>query len=80
MLWLIGYLTVGLVLSIVYLVRYAKKGKMNDLPKIKRVAVGVLFVVLYSFIWSVVEIFSFVFALFRVAKFHNISYIRSKTK
>lgn len=74
--WLIGYLAIGLIISIVYLVRYIKKGKMTDLPKLKRIAVSFLFTVLYTFVWCPVEIFSFIFALFRIAKFHNISYTR----
>lgn len=71
MLWLIGYVIIGLAVSIVYLIRYIKKGKMNELSKIRRISTCALFVVVYTIIWLPIELFSFVFAIIRYVRLHE---------
>lgn len=68
MLWLIGYVIIGLAVSIVYLIRYIKKGKMNELSKIRRISTCALFVVVYTIIWLPIELFSFIFAIVHIVK------------
>lgn len=72
MLWLIGYIIIGLAFSIVYLIRYIKKGKMNELSKIRRISTCTLFIVVYTIIWLPIELFSFIFAIVRFVKIHAV--------
>lgn len=70
MLWLLVYFIIGLAVSIVYLIRYIKKGKMNELSKIRRISTCALFVV-YTIIWLPIELFSFIFAIVHIVKIHK---------
>lgn len=72
MLWLIGYVIIGLAVSIVYLIRYIKKGKMNELSKYRHILTCALFAVVYTIIWLPIELFSFVFAIVRFVKIHKV--------
>lgn len=72
MLWLIGYVIIGLAVSIVYLIRYIKKSKMNELSKYRRILTCALFIVVYTIIWLPIELFLFVFAIVRFVKIHKV--------